>query len=337
MALCFKETFFYVLGIFGGNITECAGAYVNGVLKFSREVASSQVKEIHFVDVQDYFVQRIQSVFDIKVESTQSPYLATLKSNDLIETARKEETTSLSRSEHDFTSIRPSEIGSGYIQGDIENDWINETPQATVMACSAANRLPASFKSEMVGQNSINESEKLKLSDRFAILDKPQRGIAFVHGTERTRSTALSMNQCTKQTDMNADDTSTFMSDTGIEIVVAKGDISMLNVDAVVCPEDISCSGADRIARSIRDALGDTLIWTKAKQNNPKPAMVLTMPTNHKLFCKYVIFVFSPLWKKGMNFTKFNGEIKEIISKVFEQSRSAHIQSVAFPLIGIGK
>lgn len=343
-------------GIFGGQIDECAREYAKGVMKFSRETDRHVLNEIHFVDVQERFVQQIQSEFDILFTLMNSPIFVSVKACDVsgadekIKSAFAEE-TSLSRHEISSDVTQPArELKKELKRDELENTTGREKLQSTVWTKDKTHTNPTKQNND----TEVKENFRITGNDKYHLhpkVNKNRTDLVLSRGNQRTYAEAASKSQgnpklekestaASKQRDLMIQEkgfscVESFISDKGINIIVRKGDIAMLNVDAIVCPENVDCSGNTYIAKSIKSVLSDDSVWKKAKTRAPIPESVLRIHIAHGLLYKYVLLAFTPLWQKGMNRKVFEQQIRRIIQRVFEESNTVALCSIAFPLIGV--
>ena len=129
----------------------------------------------------------------------------------------------------------------------------------------------------------------------------------------------------------------TFPRQGGIEVTVQKTDISLLNVDAVVCPESLNCRGDCIIAKSIQTVLNNNSIWKDAQRRNHQWLSAFISPVRPGMPYKYVILVFSPRWIRTTAKVEFESDLRKCVQNIFDQIKSTDIQSIALPVLGIGK
>lgn len=356
--------FFYlcsVVGIFGGQIDDCADAYIRGVCRFSRQLSKFALKEIHFVDVQEGFVCKIQSVFDTVFQLTQAPFDVSMRTNNLLETDRNFEDTPFQPFED--TPFQPSETkyekDVGQSLKHEQDTWMINKKENRELQGSQHNLASYSKKTlARMQPERKNQPGEAAESNLYPKLDtnwtnvplSVGRGMKYTITASREDTNAGTNLAATKLPDPVNEKGSTdlieYVSDKGINIIACKGDISLLIVDAVVCPEHTNCQGVNSIARSIKSVVGNDSVWVEAKQRHPKPLSILRMPTKTEAPYKYVFLVFSHRWNRELLFTRTRNQtlnletywasIRRIILEVLKDSEHAAIRSISFPLIGVG-
>ena len=129
----------------------------------------------------------------------------------------------------------------------------------------------------------------------------------------------------------------TFPRKNGIELSAQQADISLLNVDAVVCPESVSCKGDGSIAKSIQLVLNNSTIWNDAQKRKPQLLSVFKSSVVPGMPYKHVILVFSPKWSRSTARGKFETEVRTCTRNIFNELKHTDIRSIALPILGIGR
>jgi O-acetyl-ADP-ribose deacetylase (regulator of RNase III) len=116
-------------------------------------------------------------------------------------------------------------------------------------------------------------------------------------------------------------------------VEVVKGDITKMEVDAIVNAANCSLLGGGGVDGAIHQAAGQQLLQ-ECRQIGGCPTGEARLTNGYLLPAKYVIHTVGPQWFDGLN------NESELLAKAYENSLKLavkkHIKSIAFPAISCG-
>jgi len=126
-----------------------------------------------------------------------------------------------------------------------------------------------------------------------------------------------------------------------LRVNIVEEDITKMNVDIIVCPQDDLCLSKEGIAKAISKVSNEwyrTATLSMKKVNKCKVKKIKASPAS--LPFKEVLHTVAPRWDKhAVKHNKtFKKELKLTIRNIIQHcSDSGTVNSVAIPLLGIGK
>ncbi len=118
----------------------------------------------------------------------------------------------------------------------------------------------------------------------------------------------------------------------GTEIVVVKGDITKMNVDAIVNPANSYMVMGGGVAYAIKKA-GGQIIEDEARKYAPVPVGKAVATTAGRLPAKYVIHA-PTMERPAMRIS--TEQVRLAVKAALEKARELNIESIAFPGMGTG-
>lgn len=131
-----------------------------------------------------------------------------------------------------------------------------------------------------------------------------------------------------------------FTMENGLKITIIQGDITQMNVDIIVCPQDMLCKSRDGLAKAIeRVSNGWYTRAVKSMKNINKCEVMKINSSPSSLPFNGVLHTVPPLWDKiaVKDNATFKSELALTIRNIIQHcSDSTCVYSVAIPVLGVG-
>ncbi len=120
-------------------------------------------------------------------------------------------------------------------------------------------------------------------------------------------------------------------------IELLQGDITQLDVDAIVCPAHKYLSKGRGLSAVIHDRAGPDLEKACQELSDQCPAGQAVITPGFDLPCKFIIHTVTPLWTGG---DQWGGSTLSVLGDCFKNSlaiaEQKNFRTIAFPALGTG-